>query len=280
MPDGVSDEIRKLAELHDDGTLTEDEFANAKAAVLARAAETSAEAPPPPTAAPPDQAVPQQPQPEKKNTSPATWGCLILIIVVALVAVVSMAGGNKKSTTTAVRTPPQSAPPVGLPVPLVVDAGTIPQSTHSSQLQATGKTEPGAGMSYSVNGVAMTAGVEGDGSFNIPIKLKEGQNAIEIKAFKDKMATTTLSYRVTYTRSAEEKMSDPKGDGNWTVGVEMAAGKWRSQGTGSSCYWQRSPDGESSEIIDNHFGDAGGTVTVRSGEEFQTRGCGQWEKVG
>lgn len=72
----------------------------------------------------------------------------------------------------------------------------------------------------------------------------------------------------------------PKGQGIWTVGLEIAAGRWRSTGDGQQCYWQRSPDGAPDDIIDNHFGSAGGTVTLREGEEFQTQDCGTWEFVG
>ena len=78
-------------------------------------------------------------------------------------------------------------------------------------------------------------------------------------------------------RSAAEVLKEPKRDGIWTVGLEIAAGKWRSSGTGDDCYWQRSPDGQPDSIIDNHFGNAGGSVTLRAGEEFETTRCGTWE---
>ncbi len=75
-------------------------------------------------------------------------------------------------------------------------------------------------------------------------------------------------------------LTEPKGNGLWTVGLEMAAGVWRSSGGGSSCYWERHPDGSPDDIIDNHYGSGGGTVTVRDGEEFETADCGTWSKVG
>ena len=74
-------------------------------------------------------------------------------------------------------------------------------------------------------------------------------------------------------------LQGPHGDGFFTIGVEMAAGRWRSDGTGSSCYWQISPDGNPDDIIDNHFGNAGGTVTLRDGQEFESDGCGTWTLV-
>ena len=81
-------------------------------------------------------------------------------------------------------------------------------------------------------------------------------------------------------RAAAEVLTQPKGDGRWTVGGEIAPGRWRSNGTADDCYWKRSPDGNPDDIIDNHFGNAGGTVTLREGEEFETDDCGTWEFVG
>lgn len=75
------------------------------------------------------------------------------------------------------------------------------------------------------------------------------------------------------------ELEGPHGDGFFTVGIEIAAGKWRSDGQGDSCYWQISPDGNPDDIIDNHFGNAGGTVTLREGQEFETDDCGTWTKV-
>ncbi len=71
----------------------------------------------------------------------------------------------------------------------------------------------------------------------------------------------------------------PKGDGFYTVGVEIAPGSWRSTGSNDGCYWARLDGGQ--DIIDNHFGNAGGTVTVAvSDYEVQFSDCGQWEYVG
>ena len=74
-------------------------------------------------------------------------------------------------------------------------------------------------------------------------------------------------------------LEGPHGDGLFTVGLEIAAGKWRSDGEGDSCYWQINPDGSPDDITSNHFGNAGGSVTLRAGQEFQSDGCGTWTKV-
>jgi len=86
-----------------------------------------------------------------------------------------------------------------------------------------------------------------------------------------------------YVQNVEKALlpdaTSPKGDGFYTVGVEIAAGKWRSTGTGDNCYWARL-DGKQN-TLDNHFGSAGGTVSVRETDyEVSFDGCGTWEYLG
>ncbi|MFN2135975.1 MAG: hypothetical protein ACK2UK_08485 [Candidatus Promineifilaceae bacterium] len=71
----------------------------------------------------------------------------------------------------------------------------------------------------------------------------------------------------------------PKGDGFYTVGVEIAPGRWTSTGSGDSCYWARLTG--SQDLLDNHYGLAGGTMTIAAGDyEVQLDGCGTWEYLG
>lgn len=73
--------------------------------------------------------------------------------------------------------------------------------------------------------------------------------------------------------------ADPKGNGFFTVGIEIAPGQWRSTGTSGNCYWARLDSNQG--ILDNHFGNAGGTVTVFSSDyEIQFEDCGTWEYIG
>ena len=72
---------------------------------------------------------------------------------------------------------------------------------------------------------------------------------------------------------------DPKGDGFYTVGIEIATGRWRSTGTGSGCYWARLDGNQNTRA--NHFGNAGGTVTIQATDyEVEFNGCGTWEYQG
>ena len=77
----------------------------------------------------------------------------------------------------------------------------------------------------------------------------------------------------------DELLTAPKGSGFYTVGDEIAPGKWRSTGTGGGCYWARLD--ENQNIRDNHFGNAGGVVTIRvSDYEVEFGDCGEWEYLG
>lgn len=77
----------------------------------------------------------------------------------------------------------------------------------------------------------------------------------------------------------QAELTDPKGDGFYTVGEEIAPGTWESQGSGDGCYWARLDAGQ--ELIDNHFGNAGGRITIRSSDtEVEFSDCGTWEFQG
>jgi len=68
-----------------------------------------------------------------------------------------------------------------------------------------------------------------------------------------------------------------KQPGFYLVGVEFAPGIWRSMASGDDCYW--SITARNGEIINNHFGQAGGTMYVPP-DAFQVQldpECGSWE---
>ena len=74
----------------------------------------------------------------------------------------------------------------------------------------------------------------------------------------------------------QAELTSPKGSGFYTVGDEIAVGRWRSTGTGDGCYWARLDANQG--ILDNHFGSSGGTVTIRSSDyEVEFDDCGTWE---
>lgn len=90
--------------------------------------------------------------------------------------------------------------------------------------------------------------------------------------------TATPDLAQTATIEAYGALAAPKRDGFYTVGEEILSGKWRSTGTSDGCYWARLDSNQ--ETLDNHFGDAGGTVNVRPTDfEVEFDGCGTWEYV-
>ncbi len=78
--------------------------------------------------------------------------------------------------------------------------------------------------------------------------------------------------------STDNELKAPKSDGFFTVGTEIAPGTWESNGSGDSCYWARLDDQQ--EEIANHFGLAGGSVTILPTDyEVVFRDCGTWTLV-
>jgi hypothetical protein len=69
------------------------------------------------------------------------------------------------------------------------------------------------------------------------------------------------------------------GDGVYEVGVDIQPGKWKTSGSGQSCYWELTSKG--GDIIDND-NVSGPTVIVipASAFSFTTTRCGTWNKTG
>lgn len=74
------------------------------------------------------------------------------------------------------------------------------------------------------------------------------------------------------------------GDGTYQVGVDMAAGRYKTPGPTDdlfhNCYWERNRDdsGQFGSIIANGNTQGPGSVTVKAGEFFQTSGGCTWTK--
>jgi len=89
----------------------------------------------------------------------------------------------------------------------------------------------------------------------------------------------TWQYVENQPRILRDDAFERKGDGFYTVGIEIAPGQWRSTGEGNNCYWERS--NRTQDIINNHFGIAGGTIHVSpSDDELYVSGCGDIEYIG
>ncbi len=89
----------------------------------------------------------------------------------------------------------------------------------------------------------------------------------------------TFEYVEDRVPELEETALDPKGDGFYTVGIEIVPGLWRSTGTGDGCFYARLDAFQ--ETIANHYGNSGVTVIIDSGDyEVAFQDCGNWEYLG
>lgn len=69
-------------------------------------------------------------------------------------------------------------------------------------------------------------------------------------------------------------------DGTWTVGEDIPAGTYKVTGAPSNCYWGIYKSGTNQDqIINNHIGGGNLRVTLKVGQDFETKRCGTWVKV-
>lgn len=77
--------------------------------------------------------------------------------------------------------------------------------------------------------------------------------------------------------------SNTIGEGTWTVGSDIKAGTYRSDGEIEvGCYWEITAAGSNgSNIIENDISGGGHpTVTLSPGQVFKSQDCGTWAPVG
>jgi predicted RNase H-like nuclease (RuvC/YqgF family) len=109
------------------------------------------------------------------------------------------------------------------------------------------------------------------------LDLVEREGAVETRE-------TQLDRRETEISATEEQVAATtlKDGYVYTVGSTMEAGTYQANATGSSCYWKITVSGTNySDIVENDLGSMGNlTVTVGAGQDFQSKECGDWTKVG
>lgn len=119
-------------------------------------------------------------------------------------------------------------------------------------------------------------------SASVVISQLEAQETIagfEVSDLVDEASVLAEARRCFDEAKLDVALYGPHGNGFFTVGVEIGPGLWRSTGTGDGCYWARLNSNQG--ILDNHFGNAGGTVRIRSTDfEVEFDDCGTWEYVG
>lgn len=71
------------------------------------------------------------------------------------------------------------------------------------------------------------------------------------------------------------------GDGTWTIGEDAPAGTYKATGAPKECYWAIYTSGQNQSfdaLIDNHLGGGNLRVTLKAGQDFETKRCGTWVK--
>lgn len=103
------------------------------------------------------------------------------------------------------------------------------------------------------------------------------QKVAEIEQREAKVAEREKAVSATEQRIADTTITE----GTWTVGRDIEAGTYVTQGTVSgSCYWEITRSGTNGgDIIENDIvGGGRPTVTLTVGQDFTTNRCGSWVK--
>lgn len=206
-------------------------------------------------------------------------------------------------TATPVNTPTPSSTPTITPMPTATPIpSATPTATATPDLAATATTEAFGALAAPKGDGFYTVGEEivpgkwestGTGSACYWERLDENQETLA-NHFGFAGGTITIrpnDYEVhfedcgtwEYVEGAQRPLAEDAGaekeDGFYTVGVEIAPGRWESTGSGDACYWERLD--EQQNILQNHFGSAGGTMTIQASDyEVHLEDCGTWQYLG
>ncbi|WP_214406581.1 hypothetical protein [Pseudonocardia lacus] len=126
----------------------------------------------------------------------------------------------------------------------------------------------------------------GVGATAFPSTIVQAAPAVTVTAPAPPPETVTVTVVAPPVPAAAVEPSGPLttfSSGVWEVGVDIAAGKYKTAGTdGYGCYYARlrENDGTLEDIISNGFVQGPATVTVRQSDGyFETSGCEDWVRV-
>ena len=110
-----------------------------------------------------------------------------------------------------------------------------------------------------------------------------GERVVTVAAPAPPPETITVTVTAPAPAPAPAEPRTAFGAGLWEVGVDIAAGKYKSTGTDDyGCYYARLErnDGTLADIITNGFTQGPATVTiVETDGYFETSGCREWVRV-
>lgn len=83
------------------------------------------------------------------------------------------------------------------------------------------------------------------------------------------------------TQEAAVKENTIPGEGLYVVGQDVKAGTYRTAGpSGRPCYYAiKNGTGADADILDNNIIEGAGSVTIKDGQVFETKGCQDWTLV-
>jgi len=180
-------------------------------------------------------------------------------------------------TSTPVPTPPPTPTPVLAPAPVTFSDGTYVVGSELSP--GTYRTLGGFGTCY----WERLSGFGGTFGEIIANRLADGPLIVTISPTDAGLSTTDCGEWTSDLSAVTVSPTAPFDDGEYFVGVDIAAGTWRASGTGGTCYWERLSGfgGTGNQIIANDLTETAPIVSIGSGDKgFASTDCGTWTKVG
>ncbi|MHA7265682.1 hypothetical protein ACX8Z9_04760 [Arthrobacter halodurans] len=111
--------------------------------------------------------------------------------------------------------------------------------------------------------------------------IEERESALETREGELRSVEAAVAKREkAVTGAEEEKATNAIGNGTWTVGMDIAAGTYRTDSpVDSDCYWAILRTGTNGDIEENDI-PGGGRPSVRlsEGQDFKSNRCGTWTK--
>lgn len=121
------------------------------------------------------------------------------------------------------------------------------------------------------------------------IAAADADNAAVAKAESDAKAEAAAEAKAAFDAASAKAAADAAvtaakdtidSDGVYEVGVDKNPGKWKTAGTGRSCYYAILRSSATNDIADNNNVTGPATVTINAGQYFESSRCGTWQRVG
>lgn len=203
------------------------------------------------------------------------WYVMAGVVTLAVVATVAavLAVSNRPEKAAAISSPTPSS---------TADALTREEEFYLSTTRLLFPDEPGMDESLLALVRAMCEKLDGGVPIAELVKVSTDMpRATVLDVMNNAIANLCPAHGAAFSQYRSAPQPVQIEDGTWTVGTDFPAGRYRTTApAGGDCYWAILRSGTNGgDIINNNLGGGRPVVTLKSGQDFETRNCGTWEPV-